>query len=150
MIADAIGRPINLPTVKSAVKEFAAIGLWDGEGSTFNAVKSKSAAKLNSGQALLTSWRRLLDAGSLQDGEVNLAGTARKSVVVISKSRAQKLDVKDGDAVCVSNQHGSVVLPALVEAIHEDAVWLPRNSLGSHLLATLGVASGAVVTVAKE
>ncbi len=150
MIADAIGHPINLPTVKSAVKEFAAIGLWDGVSSTFKPVKSISAAKLDSAQALLTSWRRLLDAGSLQDGEANLAGTARKSVVVISKSRAEKLGVGDGDAVCVSNQHGSVVLPALVEAIHDDAVWLPRNSIGSHLLATLGVASGAVVTVAKE
>lgn len=150
MLADAIGRPIGLPTVKSAAKEFASIGLWDGAGASFKAVKSEAIPKMNSGEALLTSWRRLLDAGSLQDGEVNLAGTARKSVAVISPARAKELGVVNGDAICVSNGHGSVVLPALVEAIHDDAVWLPRNSQGSHLLATFGVASGAVVTVAKE
>lgn len=150
MLADAIGRPIGLPTVKSAAKEFASIGLWDGAGASFKEVKSKATPTINRGEALLTSWRRLLDAGSLQDGEVNLAGTARKSVAVISPARAKELGVVNGDAICVSNDRGSVVLPALVEAIHDDAVWLPRNSQGSHLLATFGVASGAVVTVAKE
>ncbi|MEI9906570.1 MAG: molybdopterin dinucleotide binding domain-containing protein [Actinomycetota bacterium] len=79
-----------------------------------------------------------------------MAGTARKSVAVISPSRAALLGVKDGDALRVSNSRGSVVLPALVEKISDEAVWLPRNSRGSHLLATLGVASGAVVTVVKD
>ena len=86
----------------------------------------------------------MLDAGSLQEGDENLAGTARKSVAVISPRRAADLGVANGDALRVSNAHGAVVLSALIEAISEDAVWLPRNSRGSHLLTTLGVASGAV------
>jgi len=150
MISDAMARPIGLPTVKSAAKEFAALGLWDGASTSFKGAKSKALPPLNGHEALLTSWRRLLDDGSLQDGEENLAGTARKPVAVISPNRAQKLGVVDGDAVSVSSGHGSVVLPVLVEEIHDDAVWLPRNSRGSHLLATLGVASGAVVMVVKE
>ena len=40
-------------------------------------------------------------------------------------------------------------LPVLIEAIHDDAVWAPRNSAGSELLRTLGVASNSVVTVVK-
>jgi NADH-quinone oxidoreductase subunit G len=150
MLADALNIPISLPSVKSAAKEFASLGVWDGAGAEFVSTHPVPIPSLNGTEAILTSWRRLLDAGSLQEGEENLAGTARKTVAVISPKRALALGVVDGDQLCISNAHGSVVLPALVEEIHDDAVWLPRNSRGSHLLATLGVASGAVVTVVKE
>ncbi|MCX6430025.1 MAG: NADH-quinone oxidoreductase subunit G [Actinobacteria bacterium] len=150
MLADAMGLPISLPTVKAAAKEIASVGNWDGAGADFIATKPSAPHTLKKNEAILTSWRRLLDEGSLQEGEENLAGTARKTVVVISPKRAKAIGVVDGDPVCVSNAHGSVVLPVLVEEIHDDAVWLPRNSRGSHLLATLGVASGAVVSVVKE
>lgn len=150
MISEELGGSIALPSVKSAAKELASFGEWDGAKSTFAPVASMKQTKISANQALLTSWRRLLDESSLQEGEDNLAGTARKSVVVISPKRASSLGVVDGDAVRVSNDHGAVVLPVLVEAIHDDAVWLPRNSRGSHLLATLGVASGSLVTVVKD
>jgi NADH-quinone oxidoreductase subunit G len=154
MISDELGRSIGLPTVKASAKELASFGEWDGAKATFasvaSAISSSVAPQAASNQALLTSWRRLLDESSLQEGEDNLAGTARKSVVVISPKRASSLGVVDGDSVRVSNEHGAVVLPVLVEAIHDDAVWLPRNSRGSHLLATLGAASGSLVTVVKD
>jgi NADH-quinone oxidoreductase subunit G len=150
MISEELGGSIALPSVKSAAKELASFGEWDGAKSTFAPVASMKQTKISANQALLTSWRRLLDESSLQEGEDNLSGTARKSVVVISPKRASSLGVVDGDAVRVSNDHGAVVLPVLVEAIHDDAVWLPRNSRGSHLLATLGVASGSLVTVVKD
>ncbi len=150
MIADELARPIGISSVKSAAKEFASFGDWDGARSTFSPVASTPLPKMASDQALLTSWRRLLDESSLQEGEDNLTGTARKSVVVISPKRASALGVVDGDSVRVSNEHGAVILPVLVEAIHDDAVWLPRNSRGSHVLATLGVASGSLVTVVKD
>lgn len=150
MISEALGRSIALQSVKSAANELASFGEWDGAKSTFAPVSSIKPPKISANQALLTSWRRLLDESSLQEGEDNLAGTARKSVVVISPKRASSLGVVDGDAVRVSNEHGAVVLPVLVEAIHDDAVWLPRNSRGSHLLATLGAASGSLVTVVKD
>ena len=150
MIADELARPMGIASVKSAAKEFASFDEWDGARSNFSPVASVPVPKMASDQALLTSWRRLLDESSLQEGEDNLAGTARKSVVVISPKRASAIGVVDGDSVRVSNEHGAVVLPVLVEAIHDDAVWLPRNSRGSHVLATLGVASGSLVTVVKD
>ena len=150
MIADEMSRPIGLESVKAAAKEFASIGAWDGSKPEFVAVAPSALPELKENEALLTSWRRLLDEGTLQLGEENLAGTARKPVAVISIKRALALGVVDGDAISVSTEYGTVVLPALVEEIHDDALWLPRNSRGSHLLATLGVASGALVKVVKE
>jgi NADH-quinone oxidoreductase subunit G len=78
-----------------------------------------------------------------------LAGTARKSVAVISPKRAESIGVKDGDILRVSNAHGSISLPALVEDIHDDAVWVPRNSFGTQVLISLNAVHGDVVSVVK-
>ena len=91
----------------------------------------------------------MLDLGTLQKGEENLAGTARRTVAVISPKRAAALGAVDGDLLRISNGNGWVMLAALVENIHDDAVWAPRNSAGSQLLANLGVAHNSVVTVVK-
>ena len=149
MIAEEMGASINLGTVTAATKELASLGNWDGTRVTLNKVAAISQPSLNADQALITSWRRLLDLGTLQEGEEHLAGTARRTVAVISPKRAQALGVVDGDQLKISTKLGSVTLSALVENIHDDAVWAPRNSRGSQLLVNLGVAHGAVVTVVK-
>ena len=149
MLADEIGKPINLPTVKSAQNELNSLGNWDGNKPSMNLLSEKSIASAGSDEAILTSWRNLLDKGSLQDGEENLAGTARDSVVVISKNRANALGVKDKELVRVSNNYGAVTLPCLVEDIEDSSVWLPRNSLNSQLIRNLGVVGNSIVKVAK-
>ena len=149
MIAEEMGSSLNLGTVTAAIKEIASIGKWEGARASLNKVDASSQPTLNAEQALITSWRRLLDLGTLQQGEENLAGTARRTVAVISPMRAQVLGVVDGDQLKISTEQGSVTLSALVENIHDDAVWAPRNSRGSQLLVNLGVAHGAVVTVVK-
>jgi NADH-quinone oxidoreductase subunit G len=149
MIADALGKTISLGTVSAAAREIASIGPWDGARAPFTATPARSAATLATDEALITSWRRLLDLGTLQKGEENLAGTARQTVAVISPKRASSIGVKTGDQISISNAQGSVVLPVLIEDIHDDAVWAPRNSRGSELLTKLGNAHGAVVKVVK-
>ncbi|CAN2175183.1 NuoG NADH dehydrogenase/NADH,ubiquinone oxidoreductase 75 kD subunit (chain G) [Candidatus Nanopelagicaceae bacterium] len=149
MIAEEMGISINLGSVTAATKELASLGNWDGARLSLNKVSAAAQPSLNADQAIITSWRRLLDLGTLQQGEENLAGTARRTVVVISPKRAQALGVVDGDQLKISTALGSVTLSALVENIHDDAVWAPRNSRGSQLLVNLGVAHGAVVTVVK-
>jgi NADH-quinone oxidoreductase subunit G len=149
MIAQEMGISLNLGTVTAAIKEIASIGKWDGARVSFNKVNASSQPALSADQALITSWRRLLDLGTLQQGEENLAGTARRTVAVISPKRAKAIGVVDGDQLKISTTQGSVTLSALVENIHDDAVWAPRNSRGSQLLVNLGVAHGAVVTVVK-
>jgi NADH-quinone oxidoreductase subunit G len=145
MLADEMGTPIKLPTVAAAAKEFSSLGNWD-KGVGFNPV---AAGKVSASgdEALLSSWRLLLDAGSLQDGEENLAGTAHPSVAVISASRARKLGVTDGDLIRVSTKNGAITLPAQITEIEESSIWLPRNSKESKVIATLGIASGPVTVV---
>ena len=149
MIAQEMGTSLNLGTVTAAAKEIASLGAWDGARATMKPAKEAKAQTLKSDQFILNSWRRLLDLGTLQKGEENLAGTARQTVAVISPNRAQAMGVVDGDLLKISSTHGSVTLTALVEDIHDDAIWAPRNSRGSQLLVNLGAGHGAVVTVVK-
>jgi NADH-quinone oxidoreductase subunit G len=148
-LADEMGESIMLGTVTQAAREISSLGKWDGARANFASVSAPGANKISGNEALLTSWRRLLDLGTLQKGEANLAGTARKSVAVISPKRAETMGVKDGDILRVSNAHGSISLPALVEDIHDDAVWVPRNSFGTQTLISLNAVHGEVVSVVK-
>ena len=149
ILADEIGKPINLPTVKAARAEMESLGAWDGARSTMKSVTASANTSVSGDEAILTSWRNLLDKGSLQDGEENLAGTARASVAVISKSRASNLGVKENDLIRVSNNYGAVTLPCVIADIDDSSVWLPRNSSNSQLIRNLGVVGNSLVKVAK-
>ena len=149
MLADEIGKPINLGTVKSARNEFESIGNWDGSKNSMKPVAATSVINASGDEAVLNSWRNLLDKGSMQDGEDNLAGTARKSVVVISPARAKSLSVSENDLVRVSNDYGAITLPCSINDIEDSSVWLPRNSQSSQLIRNLGTVSNSIVKVAK-
>lgn len=148
MLADQIGTPINLPTVAAAAKEFASLGSWEKKLS-FSGSTGNAPAPLGLNEANLSSWRLLLDSGSLQDGEPNLAGTAHPSFALISPERAVALRVTNGDLLRISTKEGWIMLPARIEDIEHDTIWVPRNSSGSRLMQTLGVVSGAPVSVVK-
>ena len=147
MIADEMGTPINLPTVAATAREIAALGNWDGEAVTFEKTSiTKPAA--SDGKMNLASWRLLLDLGTLQDGEANLAGTARKATARISKARAEKLSVSEGELISISSELGSLKLPVEISEMADSDIWVPRNSIDSQVIANLGFVSGQV-TVAK-
>jgi len=149
MIADDMAKPISLPSVTSAKKELLSLGKWDGKSAAKPAQPKSAPVSVSGNEAILTSWRQLIDLGSLQAGEENLAGTARKAVAVISAKRAQSLGVANGDLVKISNERGSISIEAHVANISDEKVWLPRNSEGSQTIVTFGAAEGCLVTVVK-
>ena len=105
-----------------------------------------SVETVGNGQAVLSTWRHLLDKGSLQSGEPYLAATARVAVVRVSPATAQKLNLVDGATATVSCCGNTASAPLIVTAgMSDDVVWLPANSEGS----SLNLPSGCVVDVAK-
>jgi NADH-quinone oxidoreductase subunit G len=88
-----------------------------------------------------------LDLGTLQEGEANLAGTARKASARISEARAQKLGVSEGELISISSDLGSLKLPVEVSEMSDDSIWVPRNSIDSQVIANLGFVSGQVTVV---
>ena len=149
MLADEMGRSINLPSVSAARKEIASLGNWDGATVEMKRSSGGSEMKVGADEAVITSWRNLLDKGSLQEGEDNLAGTARATTAVISQNRATALSVKSGDLIRVSNTYGAITLPCTISDINDAAIWLPRNSANAQLIKVLGTVGNSVVKVSK-
>jgi NADH-quinone oxidoreductase subunit G len=90
----------------------------------------------------------LLDAGRLQDGEPHLAGTARPAVVRLSRATATEIGAAEGELVTVSTPSGAISLPLEVTELPDRVVWLPLNSPGSAVAATLRASIGDVVAIA--
>ena len=101
---------------------------------------------VGNGQAVLSTWRHLLDKGSLQSGEPYLAATARVAVVRVSPATAAQLNLIDGATATVSCCGVSASAPLIVTAAMADGVvWMPANSEGS----ALNLPSGCVVDVSQ-
>ncbi|PRC45527.1 NADH-quinone oxidoreductase subunit G, partial [Mycobacterium sp. ITM-2017-0098] len=101
------------------------------------------------GQAVLSGWRMLLDAGRLQDGEPYLAGTARTPAARLSGATAAEIGTAPGELLTVSTDRGSITLPLEVADMADRVVWLPLNSPGCHVHRELGVTTGAVVSLGR-
>jgi len=95
-----------------------------------------------SGNAVLATWRQLLDDGSLQVDEPHLAGTARPAVARVSATTA-----KGRRWAKVSTDRGSITLPVEVADLPDDVVWLPGNSEESHVRAILAAGHGSSVSL---
>ena len=146
MLADEMGAPINLPSVSATAREIESLGSWDGAKPTLT---KRAFAAPASNEMTLVSWRFLLDLGTLQLGEANLAGTAKQARAHISSATAANLGVTESDSVVISSSLGAIELPVSIREIADNLVWVPRNSAGSQVIPTLGFASGAV-KVAKR
>jgi NADH-quinone oxidoreductase subunit G len=57
--------------------------------------------------------------------------------------------VGDGDKVTVGTTAGSVTVPAEIVPMADGVVWLPTNSPGSAIRASLGAGHGSRVTLRR-
>ena len=146
-LADEVGIDLAMPTVEAACAEVNALGAWDGAAGAAPTAAAGAAAKPGAGEAVLASWRMLLDEGLLQNGEPHLAGTARTPVARLSEETANAIGAADGDHVTVSTARGEITLPLTITEMPGHVVWLPLNSPGSAVHRQLGVTPGAVVKI---
>ncbi|HEX9030367.1 MAG TPA: NADH-quinone oxidoreductase subunit G [Streptosporangiaceae bacterium] len=169
-IADAMDVHLGLPDTAAARRELAALGVGTAErpGQTVRSSAPSSAAPSfavpssaasssaagspggrtpGTGEALLATWHNLLDAGRMQDGEPNLAGTARPSVVRMSAVTAAEAGVTSGAKVTIATERGTITVPVEVTQMPDRVVWLPSNSAGCAVRRQLGAGHGTLVTV---
>ena len=146
-LADELDVRLGLPTVEAARSEFAELGHWDGTPAAAPTTAAADPAHPGPGEAVLATWRLLLDAGRLQDGEPYLAGTARAPVARLSAATAEETGVGDGGLLTVGTEHGSVTLPLEVTEMPDRVVWVPQNSPGCQVNLDLGAGAGTVVTI---
>jgi NADH-quinone oxidoreductase subunit G len=134
-------------TPAAAAADLARLGSHTGARVPGPGVPAPVPPRPGAGQVVLATWRRLLDNGSLQDGEPYLAGTARPVTALLSPATASDLGVRPGDTVTVATERGAVSVPAASADLPEGVVWLPGNSGPATVRRSLGVGHGAIVTV---
>ncbi|WP_081788560.1 NADH-quinone oxidoreductase subunit G [Candidatus Blastococcus massiliensis] len=145
-LADAMDVDLRLPTPEAARAELAALGARRPSGRVAGPdVAPAPAPSMRADEAVLASWRQLLDVGTLQRDEPELSGTARRPVVRLAPEAAARLGVGDGDRVTVTGTAGSISLPLAVTVMPDHVVWLPMRSPGSEVRTQLGTGPGGVV-----
>ncbi|WP_433329595.1 NADH-quinone oxidoreductase subunit G [Spirillospora sp. CA-294931] len=146
ILAGELDVHLGLPGPEAARRELTDLGAYRGERPAAPAVSPEARPQPGPGEAVLSTWRMLLDGGRMQDGEPYLAGTARPAVVRLSAATAAEIGA--GDTVTVSTARGSVTLPLEITAgLPDRVVWLPANSAGCALYRDLGADTGSVVTI---
>ncbi len=146
-IAASMGVQLGLSTPAAARAELTSIGAWAGARPEVPTVSPEGGSVEADQSLVFDGWRMLLDLGLLQDGEPQLAATARIPQVVVNLQTARTLGVDAGNRVTITTDRGSVTLPVAIGAVADGVVWLPLNSPGVRALAELGV-PGSAVTVA--
>ncbi|MGY2064719.1 NADH-quinone oxidoreductase subunit G [Blastococcus sp. SYSU DS0619] len=149
-LADEMDVDLRLPTPEVARAALAALGARRSaaEGPAPD-VAPPAAPVLRADEAVLASWRQLLDVGTLQRDEPELAGTARHPVARIGAEAAARLGLADGDRLTVSGATGSVSLPVRITPMPDQVVWLPMRSPGSEIRTALGAGPGSVVRLSR-
>ncbi|WP_231404205.1 NADH-quinone oxidoreductase subunit G [Actinomadura viridis] len=146
---------LALPDPAAAKRELSGLGAYRGERPAAPSVPAGVQPQPGTGEALLASWRMLLDRGRMQDGEPYLAGTAKTAVARLSPATAAEIGAVDGAGgadgavtVTVTAGHGEVTLPLEVTpGLPDRVVWLPAASAGCAIHRDLGVTAGSVVKI---
>ncbi|KQU53920.1 NADH-quinone oxidoreductase subunit G [Rhodococcus sp. Leaf278] len=149
-IAEQMGAEFSLPDAAAARAELARLGGWNGSRIPVPRVTPRQdTPPLAPGEAILATWRMLIDSGRMQDGEVDLAKTGRPPTVRLSAATASTIEAQAGDWVRVETDGGSITLPLDISDLPDNVVWVPMNSPGSSVYRSLGAESGAVVKIRR-
>jgi NADH-quinone oxidoreductase subunit G len=146
-LAQHLGVDLHCPDVVAIRRELGSLPQTTSVRGLTPRVTPGRAPRPDEDQAVLATWHQLLDEGSLLDGDKILSGTARPSVVALSKAFAARLGVDDGSLVVVASERGAITLPAAVTDMPDGVVWVPTNSPGSAVTRALCVTAGALVAV---
>jgi NADH-quinone oxidoreductase subunit G len=149
LLAGELDVHLGLRDLASIRAELAALGPWDGAVVPAPSVAAGEPPQPKPNQAVLATWRLLLDNGRLQDGEPFLAGTATRPVARLSAATAAEIGVADGADVVVSTNAGQITLPVVIDELPDRVVWLPTDSQSSTVHESLRVTAGAVVGIAR-
>ncbi len=133
-------------TPAAAAGELARLGSADVDRTARTSPTVEPATPVY-GQAILATWRQLLDAGSLLDDEPDLAGTARDPRLRVNEATAKRLGLVEGEPATARTERGAITLPVALADLPDGVVWLPGNAPMSRVRSTLGVGHGAVVGV---
>jgi NADH-quinone oxidoreductase subunit G len=134
-------------TPAAAAGELARLGLRTVAAPSSPSVPAVEPLRPGFGQAVLATWRQLVDDATLAVEEPALAGTARPAYVRLNAATADRLGLIEGEPATVRTDRGAITLPVALADLPDGVVWLPGNSGDSRVRAVLGAGHGDLVGV---
>ena len=148
-LAEQLGADLRVGSVSEVRAQLTALGgAAQAPAGTGVDVAPEPPPELAGDEAVLASWRQLVDVGTLQREEPALAGTARPAAARLGRAAARRLGLADGDPITVTGPAGAITLPVRLVEMPDGVVWLPMRSPGSEVRAQLGAGPGSVVRLA--
>jgi NADH-quinone oxidoreductase subunit G len=146
LLADGLGRGLELETAADAAAELAELGPWEGDRAAAPEIEPGRPGIPDGTTVILATWRQAIDASRAIDGEPHLLATARPPVARLNPDTAAAAGVSD--RVVVSNDHGSLTFDVVLEkGMAPGVVWVPRRSPGLAVSEHLAAAAGDLVTI---
>jgi NADH-quinone oxidoreductase subunit G len=136
-------------TPAAAAGDLARLGTRAGAAPSAPQVAAGEPRRPGPREAVLATWRQLLDESTLAVDEPALAGTARPAWMRVNGATAARLGLTEGKPAMVRTASGAITLPVALADLPDGVVWLPANSGGSQVRVTLGVGHGDLVEVSK-
>ncbi len=145
-LAGEMDAHLGLPGPEAARAELAELGGYKGARPDAPNVSGGVVQAPSEGEALLATWRLLLDNGRLQDGEPFLAGTAKQAVARVSAATAAENGLNG--KVTVSTPSGAITLPVEITSdLPDRVVWVPAHSDGCSVTRDLAATAGDIVRI---
>jgi len=141
----SVAQPPAAPEPAPEADAEAGVPESDGEAEAAPVSDATAAAVPASDGVRLATWRQLVDAGTMQQGEPYLAAGARPSVAKVAPATAERYGLQDGHVVTITSEAGSARLTVEVAHVAADTVWVPANSQGIRVATDLGSVWGDTV-----
>ena len=145
-LADGLGADLGFRTAAQARTEFDELGTWEGERTEGPDYPAGEPAEPDGSTVLMATWRMALDESRALDGEPYLQATAREAVARMSPRTAAGAGISS--AAVISNDRGSIALPAVIDSEMVDGVvWLPSRAPRLGVPQHLAASAGDLVTI---
>ena len=144
-LTEEMGRDLGVDDLAALHTTIGELDGWDGARGDAPRSPADALPAPAAGEAVLATWRLMLDDARGQDGEPHLAGTAHRAVARISADTAAEVGVAEGGLLTVATDRGRITVPVVTASMPDHVVWLPTLSGASHVHEYLGVTAGEVV-----
>ena len=145
-LADGLGTELGFRRAAEARAELDELGTWEGDRTKAPDYPAGEPDEPAGSTVLLATWRMALDESRALDGEPYLQATARAAEARLSPNTAADAGITS--IVVISNDRGSITLPAVLDSDMVDGVvWLPSRAPGLGVPHSLAASVGDLVTI---
>ncbi len=149
-LADEVGVDLALPDAAAVRAELAKLGSWQGTAAAPPTSPHPSGPNRLQGKRCSPAGAYFSTQAGSRTVNPTSPGPPVQTVVRLSEVTAAEIGAAEGKLVTVSTASGAISLPLEITDMPDRVAWLPLNSPGSAVAATLRASVGELVAISGE